>query len=244
MRHSLVIGGAGGIGAAVCEALAQAGHRVTIADRNGEAAAAVALALEAKGHAAHPQACDATSSSEVAALKRRIEDAYEPVDVLVPMAGVIRNDLLVKVKDDDFDLVLATHLKSTLNALRTFLPDMRTRGYGRVVTMSSLAGRGSIAGASYAAAKSGIEGLTRTAAIEMARYGVTVNCVAPALIDAGMFRTVPKEYQDKGVQAIPMRRPGEPREVAACVRFLASEEASYITGQVLTVCGGMSLGPL
>lgn len=244
MRHSLVIGGAGGIGAAVCEALAEAGHRVSIADRNGEAAASLAAALTAKGYTSHGEACDATSATEIEALKARVEQAHEPVDILVPMAGVIRNDLLVKVKDDDFDLVIATHLKSTLNAMRTFLPAMRTRGYGRVVTMSSLAGKGSVAGASYAAAKSGIEGLTRTAAIEMARYGVTVNCVAPALIDAGMFRTVPKEYQEKGVQAIPMRRPGEPREVAACVRFLASDEASYVTGQILTVCGGMSLGPL
>ncbi|HVY84889.1 MAG TPA: SDR family oxidoreductase [Caulobacterales bacterium] len=244
MRHSLIIGGAGGIGSAVCEALAEAGHRVTIADRNGEAAVSVAAALVAKGLIAHGEACDATSGTAIEELGARIEREHGPIDILVPMAGVIRNDLLVKVKDDDFDLVLATHLKSTLYALRTFLPGMRARGYGRVVTMSSLAGRGSIAGASYAAAKSGIEGLTRTAAIEMARYGVTVNCVAPALIDAGMFRTVPKEYQDKGVQAIPMRRAGEPREVAACVRFLASEEASYITGQIITVCGGLSLGPL
>jgi 3-oxoacyl-[acyl-carrier protein] reductase len=244
MRHSLVIGGAGGIGAAVCESLAETGHRVSIADRNGEAAASLAAALTAKGHAAHAEACDAASAADIEALRLRIESAHGPVDILVAMAGVIRNDLLVKVKDEDFDLVIATHLKSTLNALRTFLPGMRARAYGRVVTMSSLAGRGSIAGASYAAAKSGIEGLTRTAAIEMARFGVTVNCVAPALIDAGMFRTVPKEYQDKGVQAIPMRRPGEPREVAACVRFLASDEASYITGQIITVCGGMSLGPL
>lgn len=244
MRHSLVIGGAGGIGAAVCEALAEAGHRVVVSDRNGDAAATVAAALVAKGYAAHGEACDATSAAEVEAMKVRIEQANGPVDILVTMAGVIRNDLLVKVKDEDFDLVFATHVKSTLNAMRSCLPGMRERGYGRVVTMSSLAGRGSVAGASYAAAKSGIEGLTRTAAIEMARYGVTVNCVAPALIDAGMFRTVPKEYQDKGVQAIPMRRPGEPREVAACVRFLASDDASYVTGQVLTVCGGMSISPL
>ncbi len=244
MRHSLVVGGAGGIGAAVCEALAEAGYSVSIADRNGEAATSLAATLTSKGYTAHGETCDASSAADVEALRERIEEERGPVDILVPMAGVIRNDLLVKVKDDDFDLVIATHLKSTLNAMRSFLPGMRTRGYGRVVTMSSLAGRGSIAGASYAAAKSGIEGLTRTAAIEMARYGVTVNCVAPALIDAGMFRTVPKEYQDKGVQAIPMRRPGEPREVAACVRFLASEDASYITGQIITVCGGMSLGPL
>lgn len=244
MRHSLVIGGAGGIGAAVCEAMAEAGYRVTVADRNGDAANALAAELAAKGYAAHAEACDASSADDVHALKARIEAAHEPVEAVVAMAGVIRNDLIVKVKDEDFDLVLATHLKSTLNAMRTFLPDMRMRTYGRMVTMSSLAGRGSIAGASYAAAKSGIEGLTRTAAIEMARYGVTVNCVAPALIDAGMFRTVPKDYQDKGVQAVPMRRAGDPREVAACVRFLASPEASYITGQIINVCGGMSLGPL
>jgi 3-oxoacyl-[acyl-carrier protein] reductase len=110
--------------------------------------------------------------------------------------------------------------------------------------MSTVAARGSLGGASYSAAKAGIEGLTRTAANEMAKSGVTVNCVAPGLVDAGMFLTVPKAYQESSLAAVPMGRAADPAEVAHCVRFHASAEASYVTGQTLYICGGLSIGPL
>jgi 3-oxoacyl-[acyl-carrier protein] reductase len=241
--RSLVIGGGGGLGIAICRALARDGGQVVLADLDGGRAASVAGELSAAGLDVRGEVCDAASAEQVEALRDRVE-GEGALDALVAMAGVVRNDLLVKVKDQDFNLTLATHLNGTLNALRAFLPAMRRRGYGRCVTMSSVAARGSLGGASYSAAKAGIEGLTRTAAIEMAKSGVTVNCIAPGLVDAGMFLTVPKAYQESSLAAVPMGRAADPAEVAACVRFLASAEASYVTGQTLYVCGGMSIGPL
>jgi 3-oxoacyl-[acyl-carrier protein] reductase len=162
--------------------------------------------------------------------------------VAVNLAGVLRNQLVAKIDDDDFALVMRTHLGGTLNVMRAALPGMRANRYGRIVNMSSLAARGSIAGGAYGAAKGAIEGLTRSAAMECARDGVTVNCVAPGLIAAGMFLTVPELYQEESAARIPMGRPGDAAEVAAAVSFLASSEASYVTGQTLRVCGGLSLG--
>jgi 3-oxoacyl-[acyl-carrier protein] reductase len=177
-------------------------------------------------------------------LRDRLEAQHGPVDVLVNLAGVVRNDIVVKVRDEDFALTMATHVNSTLNTLRAFLPGMRKRGYGRVVNTSSTAARGTFGGASYASAKGAIEALSRTAAFELARSGVTVNCVAPGLIRTGIFLTVPDDYQEQAIGHVPMGRAGEADEVAACIRFLASDEASYVTGQTLYVCGGLTIGPV
>ena len=243
-RRSVVMGGAGGIGAATCRALGRAGHQVVVVDFDGERATQVALDLRRDEIDAHAEQCDTTSGEAVEALRERIEREHGLVDGLVNMAGLARNDLLVKVKDADFNLTITTHLNSTLNGLRAFLPGMRRRGYGRVVNMSSTAARGSFGGAAYASAKAAIEGLTRSAAMEMASSGVTVNCVAPGLINTGIFLTTPKDYQAKGIAATPMGRAGEPAEVAGCIRFLLSDDASFVTGQTLYICGGMSIGPI
>jgi 3-oxoacyl-[acyl-carrier protein] reductase len=243
MKRGVVIGGGGGLGTAICRALAETGMQVVLADLDGARAEEAAAALRGEGLDLLAASCDAASAEQVEALAARLK-AEGPVDAVVAMAGVVRNDLLVKVKDADFDLTIATHLNGTLNAMRAFLPAMRKRGHGRFVTMSSVAARGSFGGASYSAAKAGIEGLTRTAAIEMAKSGVTVNCVAPGLVNAGMFLTVPQDYQQTSLASVPMGRAAEPAEVGACVRFLASDEASYVTGQTLYICGGLSIGPL
>jgi len=213
-----------------------------VADIDGERAAAVAAALAAHDAPAVGVALDVSSSPDVASTVAATVERCGRIDVLVNLAGVVRNQVLVKITDADFQLVLATHVSGTLNTMRAVLPHMRERAYGRIVNMSSLAVRGSIAGGAYAAAKGAIEGMTRTAALESAKHGVTVNCLAPALVDAGMFRSVPAAYQAELEARIPMGRPGRPDEVAACVTFLASSEASYVTGQTLVVCGGLSLG--
>ncbi len=242
--RSVVIGGAGGIGMATCRALAQAGQQVILADFHPERTATAAAQLQAEGLDVVPEICDATSGDQMDALRDRIESQHGPVDVVVALAGVARNALLVKITDEDFNLTLSTHLNGTLNALRTFLPGMRKRGYGRAVTMSSIAARGSFGGASYSAAKAAIEGLTRTAAIEMAPSGVTVNCVAPGIIGTGIFHTTPQDYQDKCIALTPMQRVGTPEEVAACIRFLASRDASFVTGHTFKADGGLSIGPI
>ena len=235
---ALVTGAAGGLGRACCLGLAAEGHHVVVCDLDGEAAAETADQVRDAGGSAEPRAVDVTDRAAVEDVVRSIGR----LDVLVNLAGVIRNQVLVKIEDPDFDLVLDTHMRGTLNTMRAAIPRMRERQYGRIVNMSSIAARGSVAGTAYAAAKGAIEGITRSAAIEEAKRGITVNCVAPGLIGAGIFLTVPQDYQDEVTARVPMKRVGTPEEVAACISFLASPAASYVTGQTLLVCGGLSLG--
>jgi 3-oxoacyl-[acyl-carrier protein] reductase len=241
-RVALVTGAAGGLGGACSLGLAAAGHHVLICDVDNKAAEATSWELRDGGGSAEHVCVDVTDRRAVDEAVRAAVDSHGRLDVVVNLAGVIRNQLLVKIDDDDFDHVIATHVHGTLNTMRAVIPHMIERQFGRIVNMSSIAARGSIAGASYGAAKGAIEGITRSAAMEVAQHGITVNCVAPGLIAAGMFLTVPESYQEESAARIPMRRPGRPEEVAACVTFLASSQASYVTGQTLFVCGGLSLG--
>jgi 3-oxoacyl-[acyl-carrier protein] reductase len=241
-RTALVTGAAGGLGSSCCAALSRDGTHVVVADLDVTGAQSVVNDLIARGGSASAEHLDVTERGAVEALVARLKDDRGSLDVVVNLAGVIRNAPLWRIDDDDFRLTLASHLGGTLNTMRAAAPLMRANGYGRIVNMSSIAVRGSIAGGAYGAAKGGIEGLTRSAALELARQGITVNCVAPGLIAAGIFLTTPPDYQAEVSGRIPMQRLGEPEEVAACVSFLASAAASYITGQTLYVCGGLSVG--
>jgi 3-oxoacyl-[acyl-carrier protein] reductase len=241
---AFVTGGVGGLGRACCAALAATGAHVVVADLDEAAAGELARTLGEHDPAggASSVGLDVRERKAVDAAIQQVVEAHGGVDVLVNLAGALRNQLLVKIEDHDFELVMATHLHGVLNTMRAAIPAMRANGYGRIVNTSSVAVRGSIAGSAYGAAKGAIEALTRSAAMEVAPHGITVNCVAPGLINAGMFLTVDEDYQRSVASRIPVGRLGEPDEVAACVSFLASEPARYVTGQTLVVCGGLSLG--
>jgi 3-oxoacyl-[acyl-carrier protein] reductase len=241
-KVALVTGSVGGLGRACCEALAETGAHVVVTDIDDAGAQAAAEHLRGHGASASAIAFDVRDSGAVDAAVAEAAERHGGLDILVNLAGALRNQVVTKILDEDFEFVLATHLKGTLHSMRAAIPLMRANGYGRIVNTSSVAARGSIAGGSYGAAKGGIEGLTRSAAMEVARHGITVNCIAPGLVNAGMFLTTDPEYQDQVKAGIPMKRLGEPEEIASCVSFLTSTHASYVTGQTLTICGGLSLG--
>lgn len=239
---AVVIGGAGGIGRAVCEALGTEGMHVVVVDLSQDRADEVAAGLAQRSMAATGTACDVTLPDAVVELRKIVLERFGTPSVLVNLAGTVRNDVVAKIQDDDFDATIASHVKSTLAVMRAFIPSMKERKYGRIVNTSSIAARGSIGGGSYGAAKGAIEALSRSAALELARHNITVNCIAPGLIATGLYLTTPKEFREKSLERVPMNRLGTPEDVAACFAFLASERARYVTGQTLTVCGGLSIG--
>jgi 3-oxoacyl-[acyl-carrier protein] reductase len=241
-RNALITGAGGGLGGACCAALAARGAHVVVADLDLDSARRVADGLRADGASASAVRLDVTDREDVTALVDETITERGSLDIVVNLAGVMRNQTVTHIVDDDFQLVMDTHAGGVLNTMRAVVPAMRERQYGRIVSMSSIALRGTVAGSAYGAAKGAILGITQSAALELAHHGITVNCLSPGLLSAGMFMTTPPEYQEQARARIPMRRLGEPQEIAACVAFLASAEASYITGQTLTACGGLSLG--
>src|SRR5215469_1878282 len=238
-RTALVTGASRGIGAAIARALARDGWRVGVnyrVDRDG--AQAVVSEIEDAGGTAVALAADVADRGAADELFRALESHFDgPVLVLVNNAGISRDDLTPSLGDEEWDSVLQTNLTAAFRLTRRALKAMLRARSGRIVNISSaVALRANPGQANYSAAKAGLIALTKTSAVEVARRGVTVNAVAPGLIDTEFIGGASKELLD----AIPARRLGTPEEVAACVRFLTSDEASYVTGAVLTVDGGLA----
>ncbi len=235
-RVALVTGGTRGIGAAISAALQEAGYKVA-ATYGGNDAAANAFNEETgiavyKWDVGNFEACKAGTA--------RIEADLGPVEVLVNNAGITRDGMLHRMTPERWRAVIATNLDSLFNMTRNVIEGMRARGYGRIVSISSINGqKGQMGQANYCAAKAGLIGFTKAVAQENAFKGVTVNAVAPGYIGTEMVRAVPEAVLNtKILPLIPVGRLGEPEEVARCVVFLASEDAGYITGSTLTVNGG------
>ena len=242
-RVALVTGGAGGIGSAICRALAASGHRVAVADLGGQAATPLAQELGGLG-----VVLDVTDPASVRDAFQATTAALGPVDVLVSCAGWDEPRPLLESDDAFLAKVLDINLAGPIRVVREALPSMIERGFGRVISIASDAGRvGSSLEAVYSGAKGGLIAFTKTVAREAARHGITANTVCPGPTETPLLSdmTAESESFDRVIQsmgrAIPLRRLGQPEDVAPAVAFLASDEAGYITGQTLSVSGGLTM---
>ena len=242
-RIAVVTGGSRGIGRAVCVALAQQGCTVVVNYCHGEQAAAetVALCQQAGAEALAVQA-DISTAEGCKTLFEAALAAYGRVDILVNNAGVTRDNLILRLTEEDFDRVLDANLKGAFLCCKEAARRMVRQRYGRIVNLSSVVGlRGNAGQTNYAASKAGLIGLTKSLAKELASRGVTVNAVAPGLIQTDMTAALPEAVRTEMCKGIPAGCPGQPEDVARAVAFLAAEDSRYITGQVLCVDGGMAM---
>ena len=237
---ALVTGASQGIGRAIAIVLGQAGAKVACVARNADKLAQTVEAIRAAGGEAEAYACDVTDAASVQKVVDAVVEKWEKVSVLVNNAGVTRDTLLPRMSDDEWDTVLNTNLRGTFLFTRAVTRPMMSARYGRIVNLSSVSGlTGNQGQANYSASKAGIIGFTRTVAKELAGRKVTVNAVAPGFIETEMTAALGPVVMEEVKKRIPARRVGQPEEIAWAVLFLASAAGSYITGQVLTVDGGL-----
>ncbi|WP_449602264.1 3-oxoacyl-[acyl-carrier-protein] reductase [Paenibacillus sp. Marseille-Q9583] len=240
-QTALVTGGSRGIGRSIALALAEHGVKVAVNYAGSEAAAQETVAriveLGSEGIALRG---DVGNSEQAESLVKEVLNTWGRIDIVVNNAGITRDNLIMRMKEEEFDQVIETNLKGVFNCLKAATRPMMKQRYGRIINISSVVGvTGNPGQANYSAAKAGVIGLTKASALELSSRGITVNCIAPGFIDTDMTRELSEEVRSELEKGIPLARLGRPEEIAMAVVFLASEGAAYMTGQTLHVDGGM-----
>ena len=244
-RVAIVTGAARGIGAATAKRLAAEGHAVAVLDLDEGSCARTVEAITAEGGRALAVGVDVAKADQVEAAVQRVADELGAPTILVNNAGVIRDNLIFKMTEDDWDTVMSVHLKGSFLMTRAVQAHMTAEKYGRIVNLSSSSAQGNRGQANYSAAKAGLQGFTKTLAIELGRFNVTANAVAPGFIQTDMTRATAERmgvsFEDfiaHSASQIPVQRVGQPEDIAATIAFLTSEEAGFVSGQVIYVAGG------
>ena len=242
-KIALVTGAAKGIGRAI--ALALAAEKVTVVvNYNGskERAEAVVEEIKALGADGYAYQCNVADTEATRLMVKEIFDRYGRLDILVNNAGITRDNLIMKMSEEDFDAVIAANLKGCFNTIKAVSRQMLKQRAGRIINITSVSGiLGNVGQANYAASKAGIIGLTKTMAREFASRGITVNAIAPGFVDTDMTQVLPAQIKEKVTAQIPLGRFGKPEDIANMAAYLASEKAGYITGQIISVDGGMAI---
>ena len=236
----MVTGASRGIGRAIAEQLGADGHRVVLVSRTPETLETVRASIESAGGSAVVVACDLADGDAVAALMDQIVEDEGRIDILVNNAGITRDGLILRMSNEDFDDVINVNLRSIFIACRAVARPMMRGRWGRIINISSITGLiGNPGQANYAAAKAGVIGMTKTIAKELGSKGITANVVAPGFVETDMTSALGEQVLQEAGKRIPLRRLGVPEDIAHAVSYLASEGAGYVTGQVLTVDGGL-----
>lgn len=242
-KVALVTGAGRGIGRAIAKALAKEGATVIVNYGGNEAAAQETVdSIATDGGSAEKYKCDVSDFAAVGEMIQYVVEKYKKLDILVNNAGITKDGLMMKMSEEDFDSVLAVNLKGTFNCIRNVSRQMLKQRSGRIINMSSVVGLAGNAGqVNYAASKAGVIGVTKSAAKELASRGITVNAIAPGYIDTDMTSVLSDSVKETVLSAIPLGRMGAIEDIAEMAVFLASDKASYITGQVISVDGGMNI---
>ena len=241
-KKAIVTGAGQGIGRSIALKMAQEGADTAIAEMNPSTGAKTANEVEALGRRALSMCVDVANLDQVRGMVDQVLKAWKRIDILVNNAGFDRPGNLSKVKEEDWDAVLGVHLKGTLNCIQTVAPHMIENNYGKIVNVSSVWGKsGAVSEVSYSTAKAGIIGLTKSVARELGRYQININVILPGLILTPTISKMAEKYQNMIIENTPLKRIGQPEEVANVVAFLVSDEASFVTGAIVEVSGGWNM---